>query len=202
MDNRIEKENLRILIEKNGGVVSGKELQEAGFKRIQIYNNLLNEFLTKESHGYYVLTNNQPDEYTIIQKRSNKIVFSHATALYLQGLSDKIPQFLDITVPQGDNISRIKKDYHNTKFHYCKKELWDFGIVNVNTPQGYSVRAYDIERCICDLIRDKGNIDAQVYSQAIRKYFSGKKFDNRKIIKYSKFFNIEEKVRNYMEVLL
>ena len=196
-----EMENLRILIENNGGVVSGKELQEAGFKRIQIYNCLSNGFLSKESHGYYVLTGNQPDEYTIIQKRSNKIIFSHATAIFLHGYSNRVPHLLDITVPQGDNISRIKKDYQNTRFHYCKKELWDMGIESIKTPQGYVVKTYDIERSICDLIRDKDNTDTQVYTQAIREYFTGKKCNNRKILNYSKKLNVEDKVRNYMEIL-
>jgi hypothetical protein len=65
---------------------------------------------------------------------------------------------------------------------------------------GYSVRVYDPERCICDMIRDKDNVDKQIYIQAIKEYFKGK-CNPRKIIKYAKEFNIESKVRNYMEVL-
>ena len=137
----------------------------------------------------------------VIQSRSGKLIFSHATSLYLHGMSDRVPHTLDITVPQGDNISRIKKTYPNIRFHYSKKEQWDLGIQDIITPQGYKVKAYDLERCICDLIRDKDSVDTQVYTQAIREYFSGKKCNTRKIIKYSKVFNVEEKVRNYMEVL-
>lgn len=62
------------------------------------------------------------------------------------------------------------------------------------------MRAYDIERCLCDLIRDKKSVDTQIYAQAIKEYFSGK-FNARKIIKYARAFNIETKVRTYMEVL-
>ncbi len=201
MDYTAIKDKIKFIIENEGGLVSGKVLKEAGIQRIAIYSLLDEGFLTKESHGKYGLSDNTPDEYKVIQSRSGKLIFSHATSLYLHGMSDRVPHTLDITVPQGDNISRIKKTYPNIRFHYSKKEQWDLGIQDIITPQGYKVKAYDLERCICDLIRDKDSVDTQVYTQAIREYFSGKKCNTRKIIKYSKVFNVEEKVRNYMEVL-
>lgn len=68
-----------------------------------------------------MLSGDEPDEYMIIQKQSDKLIYSHGTALFLLGMSDCVLHMLDIMVPQGDNIFRIKKAYHNTGFHYCKK---------------------------------------------------------------------------------
>lgn len=191
---------LNILIEQNDGILSAGDLQKAGIDRTLLYSYLDKGIIKKESHGNYVLADEQPDEFRIIQNRSDKLVFSHGTALFLHGMSDRAPHLLDITVPQGDNVSRIKKSYQQTRFHYCKKELWDLGIINIKTPQGYDVKAYDLERCICDLIRDKKNVDAQIYTQALKEYFGGK-CNPRKIVKYARQFNIESKVRTYMEVL-
>lgn len=193
-------DHLKLLIEQNGGIVSAQDIQNAGIDRALIYDSLVKGIISKESHGNYVLADDKPDEFRIIQSRSDKLIFSHGTALFLHGMSDRVPHKLDITVPQGDNVSRIKKKYEHTKFHYCKKELWDLGIITIKTPQGYDVRAYDLERCICDLIRDKKDIDAQIYTQALKEYFSGK-CNQRKIIKYARQFNLEPKVRTYMEVL-
>lgn len=166
-------DHLKLLIEQNGRIVSAQEIQNAGIDRALLYDSLAKGILLKESHG---------------------------TALFLHGMSDRVPHKLDITVPQGDNVSRIKKRYEQTKFHYCKKELWDLGIITIKTPQGYDVRAYDLERCICDLIKDKKSIDAQIYTQALKEYF-GDKCNPRKIIKYARQFNLEQIVRTYMEVL-
>lgn len=198
MDYYIDK--LKLLIEQNGGIVSARDIQKAGIERVFLYDSLEKGIILKESHGNYVLADEQPDEYRIIQSRSEKLIFSHGTALFLHGISDRVPHALDITVPQGDNVSRIKKSYENTKFHYCKKELWDLGIVTLKTPQGYDVRVYDLERCICDLIKDKKSIDVQVYTQALKEYF-GEKCNPRKIVKYARMLNVEQKVRVYMEVL-
>jgi predicted transcriptional regulator of viral defense system len=193
-------EQLNILIEQNGGILSTGDLQKAGIDRSVLYSYLDKGIIKKESHGNYMLTDDQPDEFRIIQNRSDKLVFSHATALFLHGMSDCTPHLLDITVPQGDNVSRIKKCYEYTRFHYCKKELWNLGIISVKTPQGYDVKAYDLERCICDLIRDKNKIDVQIYTQALKEYFCTK-CNPRKIVKYARQFNLESKVRTYMEVL-
>ena len=193
-------DELKILIESNGGIVSAGELLNAGLNRAKLYELLAKGILIKESHGNYLLAEDEPDEYLIIQKRSDKLIFSHGTALFLHGMSDRVPHVLDITVPQGDNVSRIKKTYQHTRFHYCKKELWDLGIMSVTTPMGYSVRAYDPERCICDMIKDKEHVDKQIFIQAMQEYFKSK-CNPRKVLKYAKEFNIEAKVRNYMEVL-
>lgn len=193
-------EQLKMLIEQNGGIVSAGDMQKAGIDRLCLYESLKKGILLKEFHGNYVLADDQPDEFRAIQSRSDKLIFSHGTALYLHGVSDKVPHDLDITVPQGDNVSRIKKCYENTKFHYCKKELWDLGITTLKTPQGYEVKAYDLERCICDLIRNKKNIDTQIYTQAMKEYF-GNMCNPRKIIKYARCFKMEQKIRTYMEVL-
>ena len=194
------EESFKILIESYGGVASAKELASSGVTRLAIYQALLNGWIIKESHGNYVLAFDQPDEYKLIQNRSEKLIFSHATALFLQGMSDRVPHELDITVPQGDNVSRFKRDYPNTKFSYCKKELWDLGIIEVKTPSGYPVKVYDEERCICDLIKDKKSVDQQIFTQSLKGYF-GKRCNPRKIIKYARALNVEAKVRMYMEVL-
>ncbi len=193
-------DGLRMLIEKSGGIVSAGDIQKAGIDRMLLYDSIEKGIVIKESHGNYMLADEQPDEFRVIQSRSDKLIFSHGTALFLHGISDRVPHNLDLTVPQGDNVSRIKKHYENTRFHYCKKELWDLGIVTLTSPQGYNVKAYDLERCICDLIRDKKSIDTQVFTQAMKEYFGGL-CNPRKIIQYSRAFHLEQKIRTYMEVL-
>ena len=129
-----------------------------------------------------------------------KAIFSYGTALYLWGLSDRTPHIFDITVPRGTNISRLKRDNQNIRCHYVQLDVYELGIAEIQSPQGGMVRLYDKERCICDLIRDKEKMDIQIYTQAIKDYFKTK-VDHRKLLKYSKIFGVEEKVRTYMEVL-
>ena len=98
-------------------------------------------------------------------------------------------------------MSRIRKDHPDLRVHYLKKELYEIGITETGTPMGSNVRLYDRERCICDLVRARKDMDMQLYSGAIKGYFSGHP-DMRKILKYGKQFGIEDKLRTYSEVLL
>ena len=142
-----------------------------------------------------------PDDLQVIQKNNPRVIFSYGTALYLWDMSDRTPHVFDISVPQGFNASRIKKDSKNIRLHYINADKWTVGITETLSPYGNKVRLYDKERCIIDLIKRKDKIDKQIYIQAIREYFSDKTTDKTKLIKYAKVFHIERQVRDYMDIL-
>jgi len=192
----------RIMLEaeKNDGVIRTRQIEELGIARRNIRQLVDNGVLVKESKGLYSVPEISPDEYAVLQNRSEKLIFSYGTALFFHGLSDRVPHTIDITVPQGYNVGRIKKAYGNLRFHYVKPDVFKLGAVEVITPQGSKVTAYDKERCICDLIKDEGKIDKQIYTQAIKEYFSGE-YKSRAILKMAKAVGVELEVRKYMEVL-
>lgn len=116
-------------------------------------------------------------------------------------MSDRVPHVMDMTVGQGANVRTVTKNTPNVRFHYVQPELLELGVTESQSPLGATVRLYDRERCICDLIRDKDQMEMQLYSQAIEEYFKGKP-NSRKLLKYGKVFGIEKEIRTYMEVLL
>ena len=56
------------------------------------------------------------------------------------------------------------------------------------------VRAYNIERCICDIIRSKGRMDYEQVKKVIRQYVYSQDKDMAKLSEYSKKMGISEKV--------
>jgi len=182
------------------GIITTKQIEEAGIYRGMIRHFVKEGLLVKESKGIYSLADEYPDEYLLLQIRSKKMIFSYGTALYLWELSDRVPHMVDVSVPQGFNGSRILKDNNKLRFHYVQKDKWDIGIAETRTPLGNTVKLYDMERCICDLIMSKKEVEKQLYVQAVKEYFNDN-CNTRKILKYAKAFHIEEKVRDYMEVL-
>ncbi len=185
---------------KNSGIVTTKQIEAAGLYRGLIKSFVEDGRLIKEAKGLYSLAGEFPDEYAVLQKRSEKMVFSYGTALYLWGMSDRVPHIISVTVPQGFNSTRIKKDNEKIKFHYVQKKVWDLGITYTDTSLGNKVILYDKERCICDLVMLKNEVDKQLYIQAIKEYFNGE-YNARRLLKYAKVFGVEEKIRDYMDVL-
>lgn len=68
-------------------------------------------------------------------------------------------------------MSRLKRDTENLHCHYVWQEVYYLGITEVKSPRGVTVRLYDKERCICDLIRDKDKVDIQIYIQCGGSFF-------------------------------
>ncbi len=198
MSNKVD--DIKKRAEESGGLVKTSDIQELGNNRTYIKGLVDSGFLVRESHGIYSVKGENSNEFAIIQKRSTKLIFSYGTALFFHGLSEKVPGHIDVTVPQGYNVSRIKKSFDNLRFHYVKPEVLMEGVEKLSTPQGTKVCVYNKERCICDLVKSEGNIDKQIYTQALQIYFANY-LKTRELIKMAKIIGVEKEVRRYMEVL-
>lgn len=191
---------MKIVADTNDGYIKTSDVEAAGISRPMIKKYLDAGKLEQVRKGLYVLSDGFFDEFALLQVQRTKAIYSYGTALFLWGLSDRTPHIFDITLPRGTNVSRLKKDNINLRCHYVDKELYEIGITETVSPQGARVKLYDKERCICDLIRNKDQVDIQIYTQAIKCYFKSNP-DSRKLLKYGKVFGIVDKIRTYMEVL-
>ena len=186
--------------EHTDGIIRTSEIEKLGIGRYNLSNLVEQGVLVRESHGIYSVSNEHPDEYYLIQVRSDKLLFSYGTALFLHGLSDRVPNIIDVTLPQGYNASRLKKSNKSIRVHYVRPEYLEYEVEELETPQGYKVKVYSRERCICELIKKPNSVDKQIYTQAIKQFFNELK-SPRKLLNAAKSFDVEEQVRKYMEVL-
>lgn len=186
---------------ENYSIITNKEAENLGYSR-HVLSDLNNrDVLERLRPGVYQVKGEIVDDFLMISSNSKRIAFSNQTALYLHDLSDRTPNIFHISVPQGYNASHIKKRYENLQIHYVKKDLFEIGLIQVETPMGNLVPAYDRERTICDIIIDREKIDKQIFTDGIRRYFKSSNKNLRKLIKYSRLFKIEEEVKKYIEVL-
>ena len=195
-----KKEELLKIVTENGGSITTKELSKYNINNYFLTSLVKEEKLIRVSRGYYTLPNTFSDDFYIILSKCKKAVFSDATALYLHNLSDRIPLVYDITLPYG--YGNCYKDMSNVSLHYVKKELIDLGMIEIESPFGMKIKTYDIERTICDIIKNKNKMDIEVFTKALKEYSRLKNKDFNKLMRYAKKLNVEKKVREYMEVLL
>lgn len=193
-------DSLKKLVRENGYLYT-KDVTSAGIRREQLRKYLDDGSLIRESRGIYSFADSINDEFVLLQSRCKKGVFSYGTALYFHGLSDRFPQMVSMTVPKTYNVFYLKEELFNVEFHRIKPSLWNIGMAEMISPQGGKIIVYDKERCICDMIRNRKRTDPQVFTQAVKGYFSSKERDNIRLMEYAKKFRIEEKVQEYMEIL-
>jgi len=134
------------------------------------------------------------------QARYKSSIFSHETALYLHDLTDRTPLSYSISIPVGYHSISMKAGGY--KIFYVNQNLFDLGVISMQSPHGNEIRTSNLERTICDVLRSRNQIDVQLVSEALKRY-AGKKERNIELLySYAKQFRIQKIARVYLEILL
>ncbi len=193
-------DKILMIVSKNNGYVTTKEIVANKINKIFLTNMVKNGQLVRISRGYYGLPSYIEDEYYKIASKSKNAIFSMATALYLHDLSDRTPLIYNVTVPYGYSGSLQKEK--NVVLNFVKRDLLNLGVEEMISPFGMKIKVYDIERTICDIIKNKNKMDTEIFSTALKEYARNKNKNLSKLNKYAKVMNIESKIKTYMEILL
>ncbi|NLB53409.1 MAG: abortive phage infection protein [Syntrophomonadaceae bacterium] len=194
------KNKLKKITEEYGGIITTKVAEENNIHREYLGLLVKEGELDRVSYGVYASADAWEDALFINQLKRDKMIYSHETALFLHDLTDRDPINYVVTVPRGYNPSRLKKV--GLIVHTVKKEWFELGVCTKRTTFGNEVRTYDMERTICDILRDRNNQDPAVVSDALKRYFVSKEKDLNKLMKYASELKIETILRTYSEVLL
>ena len=179
--------------------ITTKEVENVGISRRFLGFLVAKNKIIRLSRGIYTLPNELEDDYFIIGNKSKYAIFSNLTALYFHGLCDRIPVKYDVTVKSGYKGS-LQKSY-NINLYYIKKENFELGLTTIETNYGNNIRVYDVERSICDIIKNKNKLDLELFNKAIRNYYYSKNKNIIRLYDYAEKLGIYEKVRNTFEVL-
>lgn len=190
-------EIIESIMKINNGYVTSKELSNFGIHRM--YLNIMKEkgMIERVGSGIYIDSKKFEDSYYVFNLSMPNAIYSHMTALYFHGLSIKAPDDkYDITVRKNYNSKHLK----NHEVFYVPDDIYELGLTEVETPMGNKVRVYDIERCICDIIKSKKRMDSEHVKYSIREYIKRKDKDLIKLSKYADKMGIKKEVMNFMEI--
>mgnify|MGYP004600195387 FL=1 len=193
-------DKIRKLLKKNNGTITTKEVETLGISSKILTRMIEKGIIERVARGIYIETDTLEDKYFITQAICKKGIFSHETALYFHDLCDRTPIKYQLTIPSYYNNTLIKNK--NYQFFYLKEDLYEIGITEIRSPYGNKIKIYDLERTICDIIRNKKKIEIALFTDAMKRYAERKDRNSIRLHKYAKLFNIEDDLRKYLEVLL
>jgi len=191
---------LDALLLKNKGYLKAPDAALLGISRDYLVRYVRKRGLERIALGLYMSPDAWEDGMYIIQSRYPNSVFSHETALYLLNLAEREPLQYTITLATGTSSTRLAK--HDIKIYKVKPELFETGIIEAQSPAGHTVRTYNAERTLCDLLRSRRNIEIQDLQAAIKGYVRMKEKNIPQLMRYAKLFSVEKLIRQYLEVLL
>lgn len=184
----------------NGGIIDNKTAASVGISRAMLSKFCKENKIQRLVRGQYILSDDIQDELLSIELRSKQLIFSHETALFLHGISDRMPFEHSVTAPSNKVPSRaIQQD---CKIYYIKPELFELGKTKLSTQFGNEVTVYDLERTICDVIRSRNKVGSETFLAALKMYAANPNKNLNKLNTYAKEMRVAGVVRKYMEVIL
>lgn len=193
-------QRLQAYIDSGKDIFTTKELQQSNIHHSALQAFIKSGKLDKIAYGVYSTPEALKDKMYILQKRNPSIIYSHETALFLHDLTDRDPLFYSVTVPSGYNTKRFIDA--GLDVHLIKRNLHRVGLTQRKTVFGHDVIVYDIERTICDIIRNRNKTDADVLTQALKRYVLRKDKNLNILMNYAEQFRVIKPLRVYLEVLL
>ena len=193
-------EKLEKLIQKQHGTVLSADLDIYEIPRTYLQMMVAEGKLERVDRGVYVSIDAIEDEMYAMQTKYPKLIYSHETALYLHGLSDRTPFEYSASVPSGYKV--VGSVANRFKIYYIKKELHELGLETMKSSHGNPIRAYDVERTVCDLIRSRSRIDVQILNDALKRFVKLKSADHSILLEYARKLKAESVLKSYLEVLI
>ena len=191
---------LDMLLKEQNGYIRLVDAQNKGLSKYAVLEYVHKNEMERLAPGIYISSDAWEDRLFLMQLRNRKIIFSHETALHIHNLSDREPFSPVVTVGRGYNAKHLKDN--GVIVHTVRPEWLDIGLTRAQTWAGNTVRIYNKERCICDIVKNKSKMDIQVFQAALTSYFSDSDKNIHTLMEYAEIMGVSDRVRQYTEVLL
>lgn len=193
-------EKLKNLMDQNNGTVTNKQASAIGISRERLRLLVNSGALERIATGVYIALDTLPDKMYIEQLRKPKLIYSHETALFLHDLTDRDPISYSVTVPRGYNTLALS--IPGFTVYSVSHELYGLGVAQMKTMYGHIIKAYGLERTICDCIRSRNQMDIAVVTDSLKRYVRRNDKDLNVLMQMAEKFHVVKPLRSYMEVLL
>lgn len=184
----------------DSGLLLTNTALKGGIKKDEFYHFVKKNCFEKVAHGIYLSPDAWADESFVLHQRCPQAVFSHAEPLFYYGLTDREPLQQTVTLYSGYNTNSLKES--GIKVFTVKKELLPVGRTMVRNSFGHLIPMYNLERTMCDLVRNRSSFEIQDFQTAIKEYIKRSDKDLNRLMTYAPLFRVEKLIRQYMEVLL
>lgn len=158
--------------------------------------------IEKVRYGYYQwLDSENGSEVPTVTRLFPDAILCMDTALRYHGYSDRTPAAWCLAVSKDSGKSRFNIDYPFVKPYYVEPELLTLGEMSGEI-DGFTVKLYDKERCICDCLRHMKKMDKELFNKAIQGYINDPTKKISALLIYAKKLRCEKKVKDLIGVWL
>lgn len=117
------------------------------------------------------------------------------SAWFYYQLTTQIPSTHHMAIPHKVKIKL--QPYPPVQLYY-----WSEFYYTIEIEQKNGIQIYGLEKSVCDAIRFKSKVGADITSEVLKNYLKRKDKDIKKLMEIAKCMKIEKQVRNTLELLV
>ena len=193
------KDYSRLINLAKNGVIKTMDVNAAGIGRDYLKYAVNDGIIENVAHGIYILKNELEDKLFIFQLKNSKLIFSANTSAFLLNLTTRDSDVFFASAPLNYNNSKLS-GFHNVVRE--KAEIYNLGLIEIETAFGNTVRIHDAERTICDLFSPKYAGDKFVQVEALKSYLQSSYKNLVKLFDCAKRLGVYDEIKKRIEVLL
>jgi len=178
------------------------EARDAGISSDRLYSLRARGLVEQIGRGLYRWTDAPAADTDLLEiaARAPLGTLCLLSALAQHGLTDAIPNRIDVAIPRGQRIPTLQTLVH---FHVFAAPTFDLGREELDLGAGASIGLYSAERTLIDVIRLRHREGAETAWEALRRWLRRKGSKPATLIRMaSHFHGAERAIRQALEVVL
>lgn len=186
---------------KKEGALRFSRILKAGFHPDTLYLLQKRGIVEKVGRGLYKLRKevlSNPD-LVLATQMVPKGVVCLISALSFHGVTDEIPGFVSLAIPEGTRANKIA--YPPVRFYRFSGAAWKAG-VETNKLDAYSVRIYSLAKTIADCFKFRNKIGIDVARDALKTALKAQRVSPREILHFARICRVQNIVQPILEALL
>lgn len=189
------------MLKTGDGCISRKAAIANGVAPASFARYVRSHRLIKIRRGVYTKEIGAIDDLFQLQRRYPKIVYSGITALYLLGLTDRIPESVEFSIPKSSRVRKESVGFNAICHIENNIKLFELGNTDVETMFGNVVICFSKEKMVVEMIRKRNDYDSELFLKAVKSFLKEKDKDLDFLFQYARMRKIEEKVYQILEAM-
>ena len=121
------------------------------------------------------------------------------SAWSIHQLTTSMPQAFHIAIKRGRKVSI--PSFPRMEVHHSTEDLLKIGVISMII-DGFNIRLYDVERCVCDAVKFRNKVGMDICSEIINNYLERPDRNLSKLMDYARRLRVGKIIEQYLQVKL
>ena len=187
---------------KHGGIARFSSIIKSGFHPDTLSTLEKEGKIEKIARGLYRMADYTFGSYTdlvITSLQAPRGIVCLVSALAFHEATNEIPSHVDISIPVGTRVNRIK--YPPVRFYRFSAKTWNAG-VEIHQAEGHEIRVYNLAKTIADCFKFRNRIGINVARDALKIAITEKSIKPQGIMKYAKICRVNKIIKPILEAMI